>query len=86
MVRVRKKSKHSTWKEDLRCGRDTARYAVAYILIIVTDVQRDLHIVSDKVSNSKSSSPAEAEAKRAGRIRGITQESSPKHGGTVGTM
>jgi hypothetical protein len=47
-----------TWIEDLRCGRDAARYAMANGSIIVTDVQMYLHIVSDEVFEFKVELPS----------------------------
>ena len=76
-----KKSKDSTWIEDLRCGRDAARYTVAYKSIIVMVAQRDLRIISDGVLEL----PRNSRGEEGGKKKGITQEYSPQHICTVGT-
>lgn len=59
---------------------------MAYRLIIVTVVQRDLQIVSDEVLEYKVELPSCSRGEEGKKYKGKTQDCSPKHGCTVGTM
>ena len=74
---VPKESKVSTWVEDLGCGRDTARYTVAYKSIIVMVAQRDLHIISDSVLGSEVELPCNSRGEEGGKNKSAGQECSP---------
>jgi hypothetical protein len=78
-----KQRQHGTWIEDLRCRRDSERYALAYNLIPVTVVQSDLHIVRDEVLEFKVELPRKGRGEEDGKNESTTQEGNPKHDGAV---
>ena len=59
---------------------------MAYKSIIVMVAQRDLRIVSDGVVGSKVELPRNSRGEEGGKNKSTTQESSPKHGCSVGKM